>query len=205
MLEEIKNLNSQNVNEFTQKYGKINDIYLAQELLIISPNAWYVIDDSLKKIPEVMYFYQPVGYKHTCIESDTVGVFETVAERYSLPCGFAFWYGALVPQEFLTSQEVMEKFDRNVYLNIQSRIELAGRVDYQDYMSTKRTPNEFKNIDFNEYTLYDNTEHRRKFLTMTEVFVNNDEYRVFDRTKIREAVDEFVNKENGKKRVYNGF
>ena len=63
--EEMEALKKQYVIDekgYVEQHGLVTDKEIAVRLLCQTPDAWKVIDESLKNDPEVMMYYQPLGY-----------------------------------------------------------------------------------------------------------------------------------------------
>ena len=115
----ICSLNEKNAKRFIAKYGPVNDIELAKLLLCITSNAWYILDDSLKKNSEVIMYYQPMG-KHLCEVQVDYGCRETIASAWGNQKGFGIehidYYGDFPEIDY------PEDFDYKLYSEIQEKL-----------------------------------------------------------------------------------
>lgn len=167
----IRRLTYGNKDEFISKLDLIKDISIAQKALITSPNAWFVIDNSLKMLPETIVYYQPLGYvtyqKYNC-DID-----------FAIPKGFKM----LSNHQLLPLIKWPNDFDKQIYLNIQKFI--------QDKAMEYFRLNEWFAVAYN--TTFKTSYYRHTSLEEIEnaCYGRNIDYCHFNRECIQEAVDTF--------------
>lgn len=149
MFEALNNLRTDNANDFKQRYGKIIDKKTAISALCCTSNAWLVITDSLKRDPEVIMYYQPMGLSDVVLYEDENGNYKEV---YSTPLaqkGFRLTTsGEQIPNILLP-----EDFDMDMYIEIQHRL-AASQNTYPSSvignMSRKMKNIEFEMLDWDK-------------------------------------------------------
>ena len=104
MLFDICSLTEKDVDKFIGKYGKIKDAETAIQMLILTPNAWHVLDDNLKMQNEIIMYYQPAISGRNISDN-----------RYIAQKGFKNNEGMAIPNIPLPVD-----FDMTTYLNIQN-------------------------------------------------------------------------------------
>ena len=192
----VENLNSENYKQFIDEHGTIKDADLAKESLIINPNSWLVLDDELKKRGDVIAHYVPIGYY-----IDGVWVDQAV-DMYELE-----YYDLLFPEGFISDfdfQKVTvvpnivpniswpEDFSKEQYLQILSSIPImkGDMISNYWYIVDRETPDTFKNSKM--YSIYNTKHDENKKRWQSPDQVDRTCF-VFDRSKIKEAVDNFYN------------
>ncbi len=191
----IENLNSENYKQFIDKYGTIKDSDLAKESLIINPNSWLVLDDELKKRGDVIAHYVPIGYYKDSVWVDqAVDMYELeyfdllLPEGFTCDCGFLnFRKEKIVPNIIWP-----EDFSKEQYLQILSSIPImeAGVVSNYWYNIDRETPDTFKNSKM--YSIYNIKHDENKRIEQGPDTIDRKCF-AFDRSKIKEAVDNFYN------------
>ena len=140
MLDLIEQLNSENASEFIEKYGKIQDREIAKQMLLITTNAWLVLDDKLKRDPEIIMYYQPMGTLDYEEEGDMGGVFDTLYSAELPQKGFKFYRDKNFETYQIPNFELPEDFDIEMYIAIQSELLKNIEENYiiRDFNSEKK-------------------------------------------------------------------
>ena len=99
--------------------GVVRDKEMAIELLCQSSLAWEILDESLKRDPEVIMYYQPLGYRlleYTDVDPEEVGICLCEGVQIVPQKGFELEYGE--NDAFLPKIEFPEGFDYKTYFKI---------------------------------------------------------------------------------------
>ena len=62
-----------NVEEYIKKNGLVTEKNQAIELLCETSRAWALLDESLKSDPEIIMYYQPIGYQEITLRTPDLG------------------------------------------------------------------------------------------------------------------------------------
>lgn len=192
---DIRDLNSENYQQFIDKYGTIKDADLAKEYLVINPNSWLVLDAELKNRGDVIAHYIPTGYykDSVCVDVAYCGMYELAYWDILVPEGFIcdkYYYYAF--PKIIPNITWPEDFSKEQYLQILSSIPTVktDTIRGYSYVVEGKTPEVFKNIKM--HGIYNINHNENKELGQYPDIITR-KCIVFDRSKIKEAVDNFYN------------
>lgn len=161
IIEEIQNLNSENYQEFISKYGKIQNVELAKECLILNPNTWNILHEDLKQMGEVVAHYIPVGYYYDSIfidmcgcDSTSTGIYYPESSDIYIPVGFKYVNGQLL----IPNIEFPNDFSKEQYLEILKNIPYKSNycvADLDADVVAKSYENKLQNCEM--YSVYGTT------------------------------------------------
>lgn len=114
MLFDVCLITNENYHDFINKYGKIQDKDLAIQMLILTPNVWLVLDEEVKKMADVIMYYQPAIIGRT-------------SDKYIAQKGFK-----LLGDKQIPDINFPDNFDLNTYLEIQNNIPISSSVVCKD-------------------------------------------------------------------------
>ena len=125
MKETIRNMSLSEITRFRDKYGYVSDREIAKELLCVSSNAWYVLDESLKEDNEIIMYYQPMGIiEYTIYDPVAGGYYGT-----SIQCSYSRMgeYSDIQIPNIVFPKD----FDINTYVAIQQELMKNYEFTYQ--------------------------------------------------------------------------
>ena len=118
-----------------QSYGRVNDKATAIKLLCQTTFAWDILDESLKNDPEVIMYYQPLGYRYLKYSDDylgEMGICEILGDETLCQDGFeVFRDGHSLKEAGLISDEMYQQSIDNKFFK--PEIRFPEGFDYEGY------------------------------------------------------------------------
>ena len=120
--------------KYIKENGLVTDKAKAIELLCESNKAWAVIDETLKMDPEIIMYYQPMGYRIDWGWEILLDAGEVITKAYFGEEGFyADMFGRCLQNgygdAFIPQIDFPEDFDLLTYLKIQFELYLNATLD----------------------------------------------------------------------------
>ena len=196
----LYDLTRENAVKYVEQYGAITDPELAKSLLCVTSNAWFILDDPLKRNSDVIMYYQPMA-KHRYEIGADYGAYEPIASAEGLQKGFCnikgnkcknYAYDVCLFPTIIYPKD----FDYELYANIQYEffkgVELYTNHTYSIF-SSRISPSKKKlldNIEFDDRQIdvIINGDYYGYFSRDVER-IDDEDYVIYDRSRLREIVE----------------
>lgn len=187
-----------------QSYGRVNDKATAIKLLCQTTFAWDILDESLKNDPEVIMYYQPLGYRHLEYGDGYIaemGICEIVGHETLCQDGFEVFHdGHSLKEAGLISDEMYQQSIDNKFFK--PEIRFPEGFDYEGYFRIQaelsRNCLDNLHIRFEANSVFAESNPESAYLPKS-AFLRSDSTYVYDRSLLPTIVQKYYTESLGQR------